>query len=476
MRPAHTKTAPAQAQRGIALLVAIFALVLILGVAAALVMMATTETTSAANYRTSTQAFYSSLAGLEESRGRLWPGHPVSLFSIANFLPPVGTILPVGQVRYILNPSAGEVVQPTNIAANNPYADNEYQVEFGVPVTAATVLTTASVSGALVANTPGPLFKWARITAKTESASGIDVNGDGVLDAAIPVFYDGTRQNLTGTGRQVFRLTALAVMPNGSRRLLQYDVSGLVLNLNFASALTFDGPGSALFPASSNVYTVSGNDSGTYCGMPAQAPRPAVGTVTPGDETAITAVIPPLRWSKYTGSGPTPDVQDVAGSVPANMSTVTSLEALVASLTAAADQVIQGPATSLPNYGTPTAPIITVVQGDYTDSGTHTGYGILVVTGNFVVSGTFGWRGPVLVIGQGSMTVGGGGNNSFEGAVLLARTRDPAGNLLPGPQPGATLLDWSGGGGNGVHYDSCALANAQNNVRFIVLSFREVAE
>jgi hypothetical protein len=66
--------------------------------------------------------------------------------------------------------------------------------------------------------------------------------------------------------------------------------------------------------------------------------------------------------------------------------------------------------------------------------------------------------------------------------VLLARTRNPdstgtgIGTLLPGPQPGATLLDWSGGGGNGVHYDSCTLRNAQNNVRFVVLSFREVTE
>jgi hypothetical protein len=158
------------------------------------------------------------------------------------------------------------------------------------------------------------------------------------------------------------------------------------------------------------------------------------------------------------------------------MSTVSSLENLVATITAAADFVVQGPATSLPSYGTANAPVIAVVQGNYNDQGTQTGYGILVVTGNFTAGGTFGWRGPVLVIGQGTMTVQGGGSNSYEGAVLLARTRDNAGNLLPGPQPGATLLDWSGGGGNGVHYDSCTLRNAQNNVRFLVLSFREVAE
>lgn len=471
----------AHEEKGVALLIAIFALLLISGVAVALVLMSGTETSVAANYRTSTQAFYSAFGGLEEGRGRLWPGHPNSLFSIANFLPPLGTTLAVGQVRYILNPSPGEVVQPTNLVSTNAYADNEYLVEFGVAVTSATVLTTTSVSNLALANTPGPLFKWVRITPLTERASGIDVNGDGVLNATTPIFYDGSNRNLTSSGRQVFRVTTLAVMPNGSRRILQYDLSAVVLNLNFASALTFDGSGSALFPPNSNVYTVNGNDAAS-CGTPPDPARPAVGVVNAGDDTSITDSIPANRLSKYTGSGPAPDVQNVSAALGANMQTVSALETLVASIRANADQVIQGPATSLPNMGTASAPTITVVKGDLDLQGSQTGYGILVVTGNFSAGGSVGWRGIVLVIGQGTMTVSGGGNNSYEGAVLLARTRndDPdgagAGDLLLGPAPGPTLLDWAGGGGNGVHYDSCTIRNAQNNVVYRVLSFREVSE
>lgn len=464
------------AEKGVALLISIFALLLISGVAVTLVVMSGTESSSAANYRNSTQAFYASLAGLEEVRGRLWPGHPNSLYSIANFLPAPGTTMPVGQVRYILNPSPGEVVNPTNLVNTNPYADFAYQAEFGVPVTAAaSVLATTSVSNLALANIPGALFKWIRLTPVTESSSGKDIDGDGAIDAATPVFFDGRNKNRAGSGKQVFRATALAVMPNGSRRILQYDVSGVVLNLQFASALTFDGSGSALFPATSNVYTVNGNDSAS-CGTPPDPARPAVGVVAPADDALITAAIPPNRLSKYTGSGPAPDVQDVSAALAGNLTTVAALEALVATIQANADFVVQGPAASLPSYGSPSAPVIAVVSGDLNLQGTITGYGILVVTGNFSAGGTVGWRGPVLVIGQGTMTVQGGGTNSYEGAVLLARTRDAAGNLLPGPAPGPTLLDWSGGGGNGVHYDSCTLRNSQNNVRHVVLSFREVAE
>ncbi len=47
------------------------------------------------------------------------------------------------------------------------------------------------VGGAL----PGPLFKWVRITAKTERSANMDVNGDGILDPAnTPVYYDGANQ------------------------------------------------------------------------------------------------------------------------------------------------------------------------------------------------------------------------------------------------------------------------------------------
>jgi hypothetical protein len=325
----------------------------------------------------------------------------------------------------------------------------------------------------MIVGIPGPKYKWARVTAKTERSASIDVDGNGVLDNTIPIFYDGANQNLTMTGKQVLRVTSLAVMPNGSRRMLQYDVGAVTLNLTAPAALTFDGNGAALFPANSNVYTVNGNDSAS-CGTPPMAPLPAVGVLSVTDDTNITNSIPSNRYTKYTGSGPTPDVQVVSATLPPYLQTPQSAEDMVTKIASAADNVTVGPATSLPNYGTASAPTIQVVQGDLDLSGSITGYGILVVTGNFSVQGTVGWRGIVLVIGQGTMTVSGGGSNSFEGAVVLARTRDAAGNLLPSMGP--TLLDWAGGGGNGVHFDSCEINNSNNNYSYRLLSFREVIE
>ncbi len=459
-------------EKGVALLIALFALLLISGVAVSLIMLSGTETAIAGNYKASTQAFYAAYAGIEEGRGRFWGGHPQTYGTFV-INPNPGGVLAVGQVRYLTNPAGVEVVAPTVL--NSRYGDNEYQTEFGVPVTAA-IVTQQNVGAAAAAGVPQPMYKWIRITAKTERSGGIDINGDAVLDNAIPVFYDGTNQNLTFTGRQLFRITALSMLPNGSRRMLQYDAAPVVLNLQFPSALTFDGSGSALFPATSNVYTVNGNDAAS-CGTPAEVPRPAIGVVTPGDDTNITNSIPPNRITKYTGSGGTPDVQVIPpGQMPGNLQDPQSLESVVSQIRSAADQVIQGPATEadFSTFGSYAAPTIAVVDGDLALAGSITGYGILVVTGNYVASGTVGWRGIVLVVGTGNMEVNGGGNNSYEGSVLMANTRNPDGTIRSSLGP--TVLNWAGGGGNGVHYDSCHVNNSQNNVSYRVLSFREIAQ
>jgi len=469
MKSRPTLTRPAgRSERGVALLISLFALVLISGVAAALIVMSGNETAIAENYRSSTQAFYAAYAGLEEARGRLRPAHPNS---IAALVAPLGGTMAVTDVLYILNPAPGETVQPTNLSPSNAYRDTNYQKDFGAPVSTRTVQTvsTTSVVGTLL----GPLYKWVRINPKTEASSGVDMDGDGVLNNSLPVFYNGARQSHTPIGRQVLTLTTLAVMPNGSRKILQYDVAPVMLNLSFPAALTMDGRGTTYWPANSNVFWMDGNDHAS-CGLAPQVPKPAVGVISPEDDANVTASIPANRRNRYIGTSPNPSIEDISALLDARFQTVASLEKLLETIRDNATQVIQGPATSLPDYGSPAAPTITFVQGDLTLSGDTTGYGILVVTGGYTAQGTVGWRGIVLVVGQGEMTVSGGGNNEYDGAVLLAKTRNPDGTLRA--TLGPTTLDWAGGGGNGVYYDSCWVANGQSNVSYRVLAFREVDE
>jgi hypothetical protein len=203
-------------------------------------------------------------------------------------------------------------------------------------------------------------------------------------------------------------------------------------------------------------------------------PKPALGATSPTDAGNVAGGIPSNRTGNYTGAGSsTPSVGDVSGSLPLSEQSPQGLDGLVQQITSVANNVITGPASTVP-LGSAAAPQITVVNGDLNISGNSTGYGILVVTGNLTFSGTVGWRGIVLVIGQGSFTYGGGGNNQFDGAIFIAKTRDSSGNLLS--TLGAPSVNWGGGGGDGIHYDHCWINSALSGggLPVKVLSFREI--
>jgi hypothetical protein len=480
-------------ERGVALVIAIFTLMLISVVATALILMAGTQTAVKTNYKSAMQAFYDAKAGLEEGRGRLWPYNPNSVASCV--FPTPGSPMPMGQVCYIVNPSAGEVVDPTNLDPANPYADFEYQQEWAMPVTAATGLQPLLNSTSGSGNIAGPLYKWVRITPRTELSGNIDVDGSGPpLDSTNPLFYDGTQQLLSNGGNpvpnaaQVLTITALAVTPNNSRRMVQYTVAqavpgGLNLNMNVAP-LTMLGPNPAYTPARSRSFQVNGNDrSGLNAGSCALPPQPATSALgLTDDPTTIIREISVLRRQTYyqVSGVPTPSVSDIASSLPPGEQDPQTLDSLVQTLASAATVVINGPANGLPSYGSPSQPIVAVilpstpggVDGNLTLSNV-TGYGILVVTGQLTLSGNFGWRGIILVIGQGSVTGNSVSGNEIDGTMIVAQTRDGSGNLLN--SLGTPMVNWGSGRGS-FFYDSCWIGNAANGFPYKVLSFREIPQ
>jgi hypothetical protein len=478
-------------EAGVALLLSIFVLLAISVVGIAMILASGTESALAGNYRTSTSAFYASTAGLEEARSRLLPKNPNYFdVTVPTFMPALGTTLLPSQVRYVLNPNGGEVVAPLAFGTPATYPDNEYKLEFNnVNPLAANTQTIASTS-ALAAGVTPPLFKWVRINAITEQSLGRDINGDAVIDAVTPLFYDSalTPPRLIvnaappATAQQVFEITALAVLPNRTEKLLQYTVAARTFNLNFPSALTLGANNVTFNGANSSQYQVNGQDGSNPsapavpgCTTNPLTVKDAIGTTNPGDVASITAGIPSNRLGNYTGaSGTTPDVGTVslANSLDTPLDTYNTLQTIENS----ADVVISGNATQgqMPNAMSATNPMTVVVDGDFSMSGNYTGYGLLVVTGNFSYSGTTGWNGIVLVIGDGTTTYNGsgGGNNSFNGAIYVATIWDNNHNLLN--TFGPVQYDISGGGGSGTYYNSCWVKAAQQPVTYQVLSFREI--
>ena len=111
-------------QRGVALLMALIALLIIGAITAGAILLSNTETSVSSNFRDEQLAFFSAKAGIEEARDRMQAGvtNTLRTASLPTTLP--GT---TGSVLYILNPANGETVAPWNGSSCTTYPDDEIE-------------------------------------------------------------------------------------------------------------------------------------------------------------------------------------------------------------------------------------------------------------------------------------------------------------------------------------------------------------
>ena len=536
-------------QAGTALLIAIFALLLISVVGIALLVSTSADTALAGNYRTSTGAYYGALAGLEEARGRLlWknPAYINNAGSYSNLLSPSGVpTWALTQVLYIINPGPGETVDPTSSNAAN-YPDTEYSLEFpGWGLSGAVVNTPIqSVSPVASAGLPGPSYKWVRINPATEQSLNMDVNGDAAIDGVAVLFYDPANANSLyqptpglvlssppvpatppkPTAVEALEITALAVLPNGTQKILQYVVAPLIISAqvssnsaspfgaNFPAALTLAGNGVSYTGPQTSSFTINGQDqcamnnlyysigftnsadgAGIAAGAAGSGPAPGFANDYQGYPASGAGSPPPTTKGLATIANVDPNPSNAL--LAPSWMTPASLDSMAQDITKSADVVIDG-LTGGPAHGsnlptmTPSAPMTVVVNGDLDLTSWHgVGYGLLLVTGTLTYDPNATWEGLVLVIGQGTFVSTQGGLNGFDGAVFLAKTHDSSGNLLSAL--GATSFSQTGSSGNfgrGINYNSCWISGNPGNpliqgvrgplvngpLSYKVLSFREI--
>jgi Tfp pilus assembly protein PilX len=502
---ARRRIQPKRNEEGIALLISIFILLLISIVAIALIVASGTESSLAGNYRSATGVYYAAIAGLEEARGRLLTNSASSFKSTApaGFLPSPGTALPIGFVRYVVNPGPGD----GNVLT--AYLDNEYSKEFTAAPSDTKQTNSIWTSNPLNTslNFPGPLYKWVRINAVSEQwlrqGLGQDVAPfDGIIDST-PLFYDGT--NLTDSptsGPQVLEITSLAVLPNGSQKLLQYLIAPAPIALPpFPAALTLSGsPGNGVTfhaPASNSSYAVKGGDYD--CSNPPAPtgvnPHAAIGVFTDSnsDIAHVKSGIPSSYQQYYTGLiSPGPDVENIGSSFPANLQIPSQLDALAQSIIQNTDAVVITPTPpgTPPYLGTATGadltplgmsstnPLTVVVNGNLDISNWSTdGYGLLLVTGTFTYDPDTSWNGIILVIGQGKVNGSHAQYKQINGAMLVAKTRDVNNQVLTGSNIGGASVQFADTmQGNGIRYNSCWIQKAQPKGKYKILSFREISQ
>ncbi len=494
-----------RSEDGIALLIAIFVLLLISVVAIALLVSSGTETALGANYRSSSTVYYAALAGLEEARGRLLPKDP-NYFG-ASYVP---TPFPLGQTLYVINRSPGDNIVPWD--QSNQYYDKEYKSEFGVEASSVAFFgSIPSLWDNNIQSIPGPIYKWVRINAVTDQSLFIEIDNT-AYHSGTPVFYDPAHLDYNGrpwpslivgptsTAMQVLEITAMAYL-NGSQKYLQYLVAPVAPNLNLPAALILDGTVPKFTAPTSPMFYVKGNDQGSVgtCN-PSATPSTAVGytdtslSVSSFKQPTNPQGIPGALLPNYTnGIAANPDIAPFT--LSPNLTTVAELNNLVQTIEENADVVINHDATQadMPAAMSSSNPMTVVVNGDLVFSGWHgTGYGLLLVTGNmgtglpaFTYDPDASWNGIILVIGKGSIYSYQGSytNTQIQGAVLLAATVDTSGNplplytsgsLTPPGSPYFHFISSSSTYTNGIYYSSCWIQAVQSPMKYQVLSFHEI--
>jgi len=335
-------------QRGVAMFMALLALLLLSAIAFGMMYMANMETDINANYRSSQVAFSAAKAGLEEARDRLRAG---STDRIRPFNAPC-TALPNGlpgtpcNVLYLANTPAAGDPPITPWLPNTPFSDIELCHEGFAALTpadpnaatpgapcnapptgpgnwfaqAACGSNSANRPGNPYAAMPGVLnYKWVRITYKANgSLGGFPAAAPGyAVDPAQPaanqVCWDGNREQVIPAGTtcaasifaQLYMLTSLAVTPNGSRRMAAMEVAP-----------------SVFVPVPAAVYSTSDASAGDALNITGYADKWCKDTGLP-DVTGMasgTSTATPPGGGNVTGTPPTqcalPSNPPCSGPVP----------------------------------------------------------------------------------------------------------------------------------------------------------------
>jgi Tfp pilus assembly protein PilX len=495
-------------QRGVALVAALLTLVLISAITAGMIIMSTTETSISANFRDEQTGFFASKAGIEEARDRLGalrtaPGLPTATPGSAN------------GVMYIVNPDTtkGETAagifglypddevcketQTTPVTCQQSAFNNQNQL-IAVPGGWETTVT-ASPTYAPVGS-PFP-WKWVRINLKTNNqntgiAPAYNTNGN-PADASV-VCWNGTSEyadalytpatGCTAPNLPVYVLTALAVTPTGTRRMVQQEVAEQKFPFTAPAALTLldTPPSNASFGGGSSSQWGSVGQDVAGCGVATTGPAVhGIGVDGSADTTNVDNGL--KRPGNITGSGPNladganvVDVSPLTGdnTLPTSLQSVSALQDLVSQIKADVTQPAlncpssSGGCSGLANPGTQANPQIIYVNGDLTMTGNTQGYGVLVVTGTLTMKGNVGWNGIVLVVGQGNFQTD--GTVQYNGAVVVANTVNSLGQPLP--TFGPPTVDVNGGGHGGIQYSSGCIQMALKNfnVTFQTAAVREL--
>jgi hypothetical protein len=401
--------------RGSALIIAVFVLALLSGMALALVFMGENELKLSRADLRGKQTFYVAEAGIEHGR--------LALFNLNG----------KDEFDEELLDAAGGTVD-------------------GIELDLANLTPTYDAAGILTGFSSGygddvPLLN---ATAFGEGAYVAFLTNDPV---------DGIDKT-TDTNDRVM-ITAIGGTANGSLETVQAIIEhDPLLPVSPKSAITLIGPSPTYLPGTSSSKHYTGNDC-NGAGVPGYH-VPVVGVI---EDAAIPDVVTNMGKHDHNYESGTLAAEDTV----ANLNDTSHVAVLEPMDPAWQDcqqlhdiiDYMRGKATTLcPDGSACTLPTPALTNFVFIDDdatvGPHTGAGLLVVTGSLTINGDFDWDGQLLVVGEGSVIRTGGGGGTISGGILVADIAGPD-NVYGNADDcstgfGSPYFDTSGGGNSTIAF------------------------
>lgn len=461
--------------RGIAMIVAMFALLILSLIGLALLSVSSIEVLVNQNSKSSRAAYFAADAGTEEARFRL-------MTTGGNAIPFPGNTTSAIYIR------ANTSIDPTSgSASTNPYFDPEYSViskrdSNGTLTTTASGLNSATFYTTMQGGSNQVPYAWVKITRKTETLAGQTVDNNSANDTTAVYFGANTATGAnsqyvrdatnspTHNGNPVYLVTAMSLESGGAQRKIQTEVvvpppQSITAAVNSYNDVDFSGTlnisgNNECDGGATKVYGVSSHGNVDTLGpsqtVIGQAPPPPADPTGPSlCPTCPFGYDVPTLINMYKNS-PVFQSIDSAG---------TNISCSGSPTSCSGSNVNLGTAPNVPPPGTPTntpVPAYYYSPGDLsiTSNNSH-GYGILIVDGDVTMNGGVYFEGIIIAKGTFNFTGGGGNNINIRGAVIAGHSiTDTTSDL---------------GGSIEVQYNSCSILNVFNQMPMAVLTFKDRA-
>jgi hypothetical protein len=272
----------------------------------------------------------------------------------------------------------------------------------------------------------------------------------------------------TAAGKEPVRLklSVTGYGPKGSRKQMELMVTRYVFDFypNATILVRGNDDGSSAV----NGFAIGLSDAKTYSGYDHADPTRSIPVFGVTHNTDFSTVLTNVEESKPNTVTSMDKVSQFTNSqLPEFLKSADNARDFLDGMQSKAEMQGRYFTTTPGDFGTYSNPKFTFVDGDCT---LNDGAGLLIVTGKLTGNGNNGFRGMILVLGEGVMERNGGGNGDTWGAIVVAKfDRDGHGNH--GFRSATYNMD--GGGNSTTGYDSNEIDRALSTAGLRSLGVRE---